>query len=196
VPLYRFLAPKTWREWASAGVVQAFIIALYAEMYGFPLTIYMMARFFGLALWSPAPPETGATATVSAGELASPSTVRASPVQPLPSAPRPKPPIRRIAEGKLPPEFRALETQLAGMERDLSDYAAGKQALKEKVAKIDELIRRTEGIALHPDTRSSILSPMPANPVNVDKEKQAGGDMEQLRARLAALKARLPTDGL
>lgn len=30
--LYRYLAPKTWREWAGAGVVQAFIIALYAEM--------------------------------------------------------------------------------------------------------------------------------------------------------------------
>src|SRR3546814_17640206 len=44
--MYRFLAPKTWREWASAGVVQAFIIALYAEMSGFPLTIYLLARFF------------------------------------------------------------------------------------------------------------------------------------------------------
>ncbi len=57
--LYRFLAPRTWREWASAGLVQAFIIALYAEMYGFPLTIYLMVRFFGLdspnlnaSLWS------------------------------------------------------------------------------------------------------------------------------------------------
>jgi len=46
--MYRYLAPDSWKEWTRAGALQAFIIAFYAEMYGFPLTIYFLARFFGL----------------------------------------------------------------------------------------------------------------------------------------------------
>lgn len=45
--LYRYVAPKSWREWARAGIVQAFVIAFYAEMYGFPVTLYLLTRFFG-----------------------------------------------------------------------------------------------------------------------------------------------------
>lgn len=48
--MYRYLAPKSWKEWTRAGVLQAFIIAFYAEMYGFSLTIYFLARDFGLDL--------------------------------------------------------------------------------------------------------------------------------------------------
>lgn len=46
--LYRYLAPRTWREWTRAGVLQAFLMAFYAEMYGFPLTLYVITRVFGL----------------------------------------------------------------------------------------------------------------------------------------------------
>jgi protein-S-isoprenylcysteine O-methyltransferase Ste14 len=45
---YRYVVPKSWREWARAGIVQAFVIAFYAEMYGFPVTIYLVARIFKL----------------------------------------------------------------------------------------------------------------------------------------------------
>lgn len=45
---YRYIVPKGWREWTRAGIVQAFVISFYAEMYGFPVTIYLVARIFKL----------------------------------------------------------------------------------------------------------------------------------------------------
>ena len=45
---YKYIVPKGWREWTRAGIVQAFIISFYAEMYGFPVTIYLVARIFKL----------------------------------------------------------------------------------------------------------------------------------------------------
>lgn len=45
---YRYVVPKEWREWARAGIVQAFVISFYAEMFGFPVTFYLLARIFGL----------------------------------------------------------------------------------------------------------------------------------------------------